>query len=80
MADLSENLSVLCFFDPEMYGLSIAVSAVPSITYSACLMCWSAAQQKLSEFCSISCQEAAQDNGPILLEALRGHVTFQESE
>ena len=43
-------------------------------------MCWSAAQQKSSEFCSSSCQESAQGNGPILLEALRGHVTFQESE
>jgi len=51
---------------------------ISSITYSACLMCWSAAQQNSSEFCSTSCQEAAQDKGPILLEALRGHVTFQE--
>jgi len=77
MTDLRENLSVLCFFDPETYGLSIAVSVVP---YSACLLCWSAARRKSSEFCSISCQEAAQGKGPILLEALRGHVTFQESE
>ncbi|KAH7890559.1 hypothetical protein F5I97DRAFT_1800135 [Phlebopus sp. FC_14] len=43
---------------------------------SLCLMCWKMSQGRDSHFCSRSCSGAATNKAPLLLEAPRGHVTF----
>jgi hypothetical protein len=50
---------------------------VPSITYSACLMCWKAPKQSDSDYCGPTCSSEAERRAVLLLEAPQGHVTFQ---
>ncbi|KAH7890556.1 hypothetical protein F5I97DRAFT_47606 [Phlebopus sp. FC_14] len=55
-------------------------SGVPTYTAgnnSLCLMCWKAPKGGDSHFCSRSCSGAATNKAPLLLEAPRGHVTFE---
>lgn len=45
-----------------------------------CLMCREAPKQPKSHFCSETCKDDADSNGPMILEVTKGHVTYKSIE
>ncbi|PPQ90275.1 hypothetical protein CVT25_013100 [Psilocybe cyanescens] len=54
-------------------------AAINSATCTSCLICWKATKMgDSSDFCSTTCEAAAESRAPYLIELPRGHVAFKK--